>query len=92
MTQPSKPLDDPILDEILIQLYTEGLKNGSKHEAKFNNKDWQKTKTKLLKWRSDYVMGLLDDPNLLKLRESTGQKIWVDRDELKRKLKGKGEI
>ena len=85
-TQPSKPLDDPI-DEILKQdpIQYEGKSCHYPHPMWYEG-----MKIALLKWRSDYVMGLIGED------EYRGSKLFKParnqfRAELRRKLKGGGE-
>ena len=89
MTQPSKPLDDPILDEILARY-------GRNYRMGFDVVAKKEAKQDLLKWRSDYVMGLLpakreyghnDLPVVIEQIKAENRII----DLIKRKLKGRGE-
>ena len=104
MTQPSKPLDDPILDILIDDIIALGtdhpngaFPDGKREDESHAPQNHQEAKQALLKWRSDYVMGIIgEDEGEPKSLQGTGHVprsiIRNDlRAEQRRKLKGKGE-
>ena len=88
MTPPSKPLDDPIDEMLVLLLNMHGV-------TEVDPSDLNITKLRILKWRSDYVMGelenLLKDSKLVNNRCCGVHLQVIDRLAELRKLKEKGE-